>query len=362
MNPSDDFASVLSFPPHFVTPANAGVQSEYPLDSRFRGNDKLDMSAQRYLLPFFLIILLFPGCYKVTPAVKTLPEAYNKFIATCKEDYSLDVQIKPAGKTVFIYLPIDHSILEFKAKTVTDMLEHPQDPQEKDTLNFISSKYENQNLSVDYSVTPQKMYPKEETGYTYGYNEEFQEKQSNIVTAFYRSFGDLDVVPGDVVYKDKEKQASHKALVDAYELTDAPPDFIVLIITDVKKGVEVEAVVSFSDLKRTMIGELPADEYQKRVLYEVRGSPEALDDWSGNHINVKEMTWPEFISRQIKNRIQYEYTRLKPSAPTHEEILAIIAETARYYDFIDFNAIYLHDLESDTKYQFSQEQLKTFAP
>ena len=109
------------------------------------------------------------------------------------------------------------------------------------------------------------------------------------------------------------------------------------------------------------IGNLSQDEFNKRIVSVIKGGEKIVGDWLGTHIELRDIKWSDFIASQIKNRIQYEYQRLRPEGQAHEEILRIIGQTAQYYNYTDFDAVYLNDLDTGTKYQFDKNQLRTFA-
>ena len=301
------------------------------------------------------------GCFKITPPVTSLKEAYQKFVTLCKEEYSLDVKVRQLNDTVYIYLPIDQVIVDIAAKTMLEPQAEAKATVQTDQLKFIESAFAENAFKIDYAVASTKNYPTKDPGYQTAYGEEFKEKQRNILTSIFRAFGDLGIVPGDVEYKDAGRQEKHKTFVDAHLSVDQPPEFVVLVIADIKKGIEIETIFNFSDLKRTMVGELLEDEYQKRTLYELRGGQQIIGDMEGKHLDYKEILWPDFIARQIKNRVSLAYqNKMIEPGNNEDNILKIVAQTIRNYGFKNFSNILLHNLETDAKSSHGREHLKIY--
>lgn len=308
-----------------------------------------------------LIAASLAGCFKLSaPPIQTRGEAEKKFLQICKEESQLAVTTKALERTLYIYLPIKHAIFEYKA--AEPAAQKVTDPQSKRIINFFDARLENETVFVDYDISVAKSYPKD-YGYASAYTEEYQKKQNNILTALYRAYADLGEVPGDVTYLDAKKAFTHEQMVKAHIKTENPPDFIVLIIADIQNGLENKGVFNFLDYKKTMTQAIPQEEFNKRYLNDLAGSKAIINDEDARHIEFKDLTWREFLAKQIANRVNFKYQRsdFPPKDDDADEILKIVNETFSAYNFGDFRTVKLHDLAKDKEYLFDKSQLKTFA-
>src|SRR5688572_17519553 len=77
------------------------------------------------IIPLLLIALLvFPGCQKKTadnaPPV-TLSEAEQRFVTICRNQHKLNVSVFEAGKTVWIYLPMEEDLVDYHGAHKNDV-------------------------------------------------------------------------------------------------------------------------------------------------------------------------------------------------------------------------------------------------
>ena len=169
---------------------------------------------------------------------------------------------------------------------------------------------------------------------------------------------------GDVDYVGFKKNLTHKNLVHSYVKTEKVPDFFVVIIADTVTGLERKITFYFPDLKRSMTDQFFYEEYSKRILADnPTGNKKIIGDREGNHLKIEEVTWPDFLTRQIINRIRFRYllSDTPPSENPEDEMLPIIDTTVEAYHFEDFQSAELYDMHADKKYLFDKSQIKTFA-
>lgn len=272
------------------------------------------------------MISLFSGCMKLSPSQVTLSQAQEKFIKICKEEYNLEVVLKPLQNTLWIYLPLKERILDFKASE--EGAKDPNESSEKVSIRFVDGSVKGNQLAIQYDIAPVKTYNKD-PGYNVVYTEDYQKKQQGILTTIQRSF------------------------FEAAENTEEKvPEFFVLVAADIEKGIELESIFYLEDLKRALavVPSITQEEYSKRYVSELRGNKKIVGDTKGEHLNLEEMTLPEFLKRQIVNRISFRYQRsiFPPSSDAKAEITAIVAETLKAYNFSDVNALNLTDLNTQT--------------
>lgn len=285
--------------------------------------------------------LLVGGCGLSSQPSKTYTttEAQKEFLKVCKEDYKYDVTSHIIGNTAWIYLPIDHDIFELKS---TDPKKDAAQKNPRNySIQFLDGNFDNRLFTFEYDIISTTRAPKD-FGYSNNYSEKYTQKQNNILTAVYRAYAQLN---------EEDKNPAEKI-----------PEFFIIVIADITKGLETFTTFYFDDFKRYMAQDIPYDEYAKRYLWEVKGNKNAVGDRKGGHIDYKEMTWPQFLVDQIKNRISFKYQRsdFQPSADedtTEMDILNIVLETVRAYDFKDFTAVKLKNLRKDKAYLFDKSKL-----
>ena len=141
------------------------------------------------------------------------------------------------------------------------------------------------------------------------------------------------------------------------------PDFFVIIEADITNGLEARVLINLEDLKRAYVDQSFHGEYAKRVISDQpTGNKNIIGDKEGNYIDYKDITWPEFLAKQMIFRINFKYQRssFPPSDDTLMELLTIAADTVAAYDFTDFTSIKLEDLNARTTQSISQDDLTAY--
>ena len=295
---------------------------------------------------FLLGIVLVTGCSRATPPEKApLAGAHQKFLKICQEQQfnaifspqargssgmfalpkmstlaatqeKLTVLLHPLQHTAWIYVPLQKELVQLAAT--------PEGPkksetfEERPTVKYIHSAYENQRFIVSYDIRPEKTYAQSQ-GTKLDYVPLYHQISRQIMTAVSQAY---------------------------FDAADAP-SFFVVVIADVINGVEIENIFYLEDLKRYMMFEnIPQEEFVKRSLYEMKGKAAWAGDTEGRHLAYSEITMPEFLARQITSRVNFKYQKssFPPSNDARGEILNIVAETLKNYNFTDFNYVELRDL------------------
>lgn len=285
---------------------------------------------------YFLILclLICSGCSKLlNNETVELKEAYAKFQKICKEEYLLECIVKPVGNTFWVYVPIDSPILEFKASEKTFLFDLFNPPQKeanqtkgKDQLSvrYVDAAFKDNKFLVEYDIGSTRTYSKD-PGYQNTYSQEYQTINSRLLTALNRSFGDVDPIEA--------------------------PTFAVLVVADIKKGIEVKSLLNVADLNRVMGGSMPQDEFLKRFITEIKGNAEAINDKEGKHLTFTDISMGEFLARQITHRVSYHFQQSPPSPEPPQDIISgLIRETLEAYQFKDFSEISLKDLNDGSVY------------
>ncbi len=281
------------------------------------------------LVPYKLLVcvgclcVLCLGCYKVTPPVVTLSEANQKLVQIFEEDLEQNAIITPLEHTLYIYVPIKFDIFVYQASRTTAVDE--KHASFKKNIAYLNVEYRDQSFAIDYDIETSKSYPQPK-GYASSYTEEFSKLHNNILTSIYRSYGDL-------LEKSKEP----------------PKDFIVLILADTRNGIGIRNTFSYQDLKKGMGQALAQEEYAKRYMTEMFGDISMKNDEWGQSVDYKDLTWTEFVAKEIQYRISYDFGRtVYPLDKPDEEILkALVMESISAYDFTDYSGIVFDDISKE---------------
>lgn len=290
------------------------------------------------LLAFVAVLVALGGCGKVEPQPKfTLTEAQKKFEDKCVKDFNLHVRTHQVGRTLWIYLPTKDPIFDYEVQK-QKRGETKDNP--KFVVNYADGLFQNGIFSFEYDIIDKKKSKEENPGFNSSYTDVYVKNQNNIFTAMYEVFLNTKAKAGETT-----------------------PRFFVVVITDIKKGIETRLTFYLEDFMRAWSGDLPNDEYMKRVLSEQKGSPSMVGDETGSHLKYTDITMGEFLAKQIVNRIHYkfQYSDFPPKGNDFDNvIIGIVADTMRYYRFNEFTNIRLNNLRTNKKYLFDKAQLVNF--
>ena len=317
------------------------------------------------------LTLVLSGCHAPAPQPFSPSEAHQKLLQIIKEENQLDVVTREFGHTLWIYLPIERSFLEMKAKPEPAMGASAE-AQNATTIYFLDGAFTDGVFRIRYDIGPAKQYAKD-PGYTSAFSEEYQNNQRNILAAVSRAYADFEPVPGedalrrrvpgDVDFLGAAKNASHKQMVHDHVKTERAPLIFVLVMADIKNGLEARVTFHLNDLLRAYIDQTFHEEYNKRVISDQPvGDPAIIGDRAGAHVGFREIPLGEFLVEQMVYRVQFKYTRsaFPPTGSPREEILRAAAETVGAYDFTDFSAVALADLHAGTSEVIEKEALTDF--
>jgi hypothetical protein len=282
----------------------------------------------------FLFLTITTGCGQQQPAKALSPsDAHQTLVRLLKEENNLKVVTKEFEHTLWVYLPSEENFFQMKAKSGRP--QGPSGPTVLPAIYFLDGKFEDENFEISYDIGPSKNYAKD-PGYTSQVSEAYQIKQQNILAAIYRAYAGSG---------------------------DKAPDFFVIVMADVVNGLEYRILFYLKDLIRFSTDQTFLDEYQKRfVSKQPFGDTAIIGDKKGNHIDFKDISWPEFLTKQILYRVQYRYqpATLPPSDNPEEEILRAAAQTVDAYGFTDFSSVQLHDLSDDSTDAVTREDLSAY--
>jgi len=277
---------------------------------------------------------LMSGCKaKKTALVRPAPtDIQKKFETKCKKDYNLSVITRMVGKTFWIYAPTDKPLFDFAADTPT-----PPDPLKKPAkydLLFIDGNFKDNAFNFEYDVVPKTKSDLSNEGIKNEGTDYFNKLYNNLFTAITETLLDPDL----------------------------PISFVVMAITDIKKGLEARYTFYLEDYRMASVEGIPYDEFSKRVLQESKGSTEYIGDEIGQHLEYNDIQMPDFLCKQMINRIRFKFTQsdFPPQENYEEAIIGIIADTTRYYHFNKFNEVRTDDIRNKKKMIFTPKQLDYF--
>ena len=320
-----------------------------------------------------LLALSLCGCFQrpIDEAVsQPLSDPEKKLIEICRKDYGLNIVLRRMANTLWIYVPTEDQFLHLKVSE--DGPKPDQPPDAALAVHFIDVDYKNKSFTVRYDISMTKKSTKD-PGYSLQYVESFSNLRRQIPTAISQAFADVEEnertgrlqerVEGDVDYGDSQKQASHKTLVQSYVKTGSVPDFFVIVIADIKNGLESTMTFYFKDLRRGMTDPSFTEEYTRRIITEdPTGNAAIIGDKLGRHVKFDNLTWPKFLSKLIAYRVKFKFavSSNKPSDDIDREVLTVAATTLDIYPFSGYYALLLENLDTQKEFTYMKEDLKQY--
>jgi len=255
----------------------------------------------------------------------------KKFELKCRKDYNLNVITRLVGKTFWIYAPTDKPLFDFAAETPA-----PPDPMKKKpkfALLYIDGIFKDKDFNFAYDVVSKIKSDDQNNGISETGTDYYNKLYNNLFTVITETLLDPN-----------------------------PVSFVVLAITDIKKGIEVRYTFYLEDYRMVSVEGIPYEEFQKRVIQESKGSSDYIGDEIGQHLEFNDITMPVFLSKQIVQRIRFKFTQsdFPPQESYEEAILNIIAEVPRYYHFTDYQEVHTFDMRAKKQMIFTPEQLEVF--
>ena len=256
----------------------------------------------------------------------------KKFELKCRKDYSLNVITRLVGRTFWIYAPTDKPLFDFAAETPA-----PPDPLKKPAkyeLLYINGIYKNNAFDFEYDVIPKTKSDLASEGVKNEGTDYFNKLYNNLFTAVTETLLD----------------------------PKTPVSFVVISITDIKKGIEARYTFFLEDYRMASVEGIPYDEFSKRVLQESKGSTDFIGDEIGQHLEYNDILMPDFLAKQMVNRIRFKFSQsdFPPQENYEEAIIGTIADTTRYYHFKNFKEVHTNDIRNKKKMIFTPKQLDFF--
>lgn len=277
-----------------------------------------------------------------TSAQKPIPKApltevQKKFEQRARENYDLNVITKMVGETFWIYYPTQNPIFDYEAQKATSANADSGKKPSPFMVQFAEGMFKENHFALEYDIIRRTKVKTEDYGYNSSYTDSYIKAQNNLFTCI-----------SDIFFNN--------------EIIDTPPQFFVMVVTDIKKGIESRATFYLSDFKRYMSGDLPYEEYMKRFIADTKGGQNFIGDETGSHITYEDIAMTDFLSKQMVNRIRFKFERSDFSPPEDydDTIIGIVADTMRYYNFENFAQVQFSNLRQDRKFIYDRSQLATY--
>ncbi len=270
---------------------------------------------------FILSSLILSGCTSSTQPTYPKESIDQAIEDICKKEYKIDVLVKLAGSTLWIYLPIPEGILEKSKK--------PEKVIERFTIEQNNDELKNEVVSVNYLIKP---VPEQEKLQDMKYSKAAFDKISNVWTALRRVIFSME----------RPEQNS--------------PKFFVTVTADTKNGFLIKETFYYLDFKKVSYGLMSWGEYQHRIIQETEVSPEIIGDTQGLNLKYSDISFGDFILQQIQHRIRLKFQKpeAEKNADVDKEILKIIRYTLKAYGFKNFSTLELNNLATVRKITLNQ--------
>jgi hypothetical protein len=286
---------------------------------------------------FRILLIIFIGInLSCAPKKALLPhpltDLQKTFETKCRKDYNLNIITRIVGKTFWIYAPTDKPLFDFAAETSA-----PPDPLKKPAkyaLLYVNGSYKDSTFYFEYDIIPKIKSDLPSEGIRNEGTDYFNKLYNNLFTAVTETLLD----------------------------PKTPISFVVIVITDIKKGIEARYTFYLEDYRMASVGVIPYDEFSKRVLQESKGSTDYIGDEIGQHLEYNDILMPDFLTKQMVNRISFKFIQsdFPPQENYEEAVIGIIADTTRYYHFKDFKEMRTDDIRNKKKMIFTPRQLDSF--
>ena len=232
------------------------------------------------------------GCAskKIALPPPTPTDLQKKFELKCRKDYNLNCLTRMVGRTFWIYAPTNKTLFDFAAETPS-----PPDPLKKPakySLLYLNGSYKDSTFHFEYDVVPKIKSDMQNEGIRNEGTDYFNKLYNNLFTAVTETLLD----------------------------PKTPISFVVIVITDIKKGIEARYTFYLEDYRMASVEGLPYDEFSKRVLQESKGSTNFIGDEIGQHLEYNDILMPDFLTKQMVNRIRFKFTQSDfPPQENYEE-------------------------------------------
>jgi len=321
---------------------------------------------------FFCTVFYFSGCAQEKTIVEE-PQtpAHTKLIKILEKDYNIKAVTTALQNTLWIYIPLEKTFFEVSA---SDKGPQKSSKSTKEiSLLYLDGQFDGSYFNVEYDVGEVKNYP-DDKGIQSKYSEEYSRISRTITTAIHTAYGNIErkvgsfdyieKISGDIDFQDEEKNTTHKTLVQSHVLQEQKvPDFFVVIIADIEKGIETRSILYLQDLRRAHVDPNFIEEYAKRAITEQPiGHSIIKGDKTGQHIDYHDVTWNEFLMKQLLYRIRFQFqmSSHKPESGNVEIFKDLAQQVLRGYPHRDYKGVKFFNLDTKQSSQLNVEAVEPY--
>ena len=242
--------------------------------------------------------------------------------AICQKEYKLPVRARLVGSTLWAYLPIQGNLF-----TKSDHFSTK-------TFEILALEGEHHRDIVDLSF-------------------------------FIKSHPKTKEPQGVDLTKDVRKTLNdlHMCVTRIIMSSNCGVNFVVQTIAGTKDGSEITFIMYVPDLKKYTYNLLSSTEFSLRRIFEVKQDPSIIGDVAGTHMAYTDITIPDFLLKQIKQRIevnfQSEDSRIADS-DIDSEVLKIISSCLKIYNYNGFSWIEIRNLAGKKSLLLNRKGLDDF--
>ncbi|MGE0268569.1 MAG: hypothetical protein AB7S78_08970 [Candidatus Omnitrophota bacterium] len=317
-------------------------------------------------------VLYISGCAKKETVVEapTTP-AHTKLSELLEKEFKIHAITRALPNTLWIYIPLEKTFFEVSS---TDKGPQKSSNATKSlNLLYLDGQFDGKYFNIEYDVGESKNYS-DDKGIQSKYSEEYSRISRTIPTAIHTAYSDIErkvgshdyieKIAGDIDFQDEHKNTTHKALVQSNVLQEQKvPDFFVVVIADIEKGIESRSLFYLQDLRRAHVDPNFMEEYAKRVITDQPiGHSVIIGDKTGQYVDYHDVTWNEFLMKQILNRIRFQYqmSSHKPESGDFDILKDLANQVLRAYPHRDYQGVNFLNLETKKESRLNADAIDAY--
>ncbi|MDI6758304.1 MAG: hypothetical protein QMD94_01320 [Candidatus Omnitrophota bacterium] len=256
-----------------------------------------------------IVSMFFCGCSSSISPTYLKETAALAIQDICKNEYNIKVKTKTTGSTLWIYMPVENIISK---------PDKPEKSKECFAIKKNTGEFKYDVLNFNYYI---ESIPETEKLQEISFNKNAMEKVNHVFRVISRVILSMD-------------------------RTKKEPEFFCFIVADTQTGILLKQTFYYLDIKKVIYQFISQTEFQHRNIQDSEMAFQAIDNKEGLNLNYRDITMKEFIVNQIRHRIQLKFQKpeIGKNADIDKEIIKIIANTIKIYDFKDFSSVELNNL------------------
>lgn len=329
--------------------------------------------------PLFYVIVLalvvcLTGCdQKITEDIE-IPStpAHDKLRTLLAEEYDILAYTRAFDNTLFIYIPLEKPFL-----SIGSSKEGPQKSEKRNAsvaLHYFDGTQIENNLLFKYDIGNSISYS-ENNGIITEFDDIYQSITQKLMSALTRAYGNIERavdsyhyierITGDRDFMDELAEEKRNQLVQSNVLfKNHVPDFIVYVVADITTGIAFKTTAYLQDLRRVYHYQDAGftEEFQKRVITDQIGNKKIQGDKEGLFWDNHDVTWNEFLVKQIIHRVKFKYQRSdhKPKNTDPYLLQDLAMETLQAYPFRSYNKVVFENMEDGKSFSFTKSEVPPY--